>query len=116
MIFWTVATWVLTPILSRMFGYYGFPIVQFILSFAFIAVVAKAKQIMPFSFIKPIYQGIVSAVIMGLVIFLIKSNVQINIFAFISIIFAGGLVYLAFIRFIFKIDIISELKKLFVYE
>jgi len=116
MIFWTVATWILTPILSKMFGYYGFPLVQFILSFAFIAVVAKAKQIMPFSFIKPIYQGIVSALIMGLVIFIIRSNVPINIFSFISIIFAGELVYLASIRFIFKIDIINELKKLFIYE
>lgn len=116
MIFWTVATWILTPIFSKMFGYYGFPIVQFILSFTFIAVILKAKQILPFSFIKPIYQGIISAVIMGLVIILIRFNVNVNLFTFITVILTGGLVYLAFIRFIFKIDIINELKKLFVYE
>lgn len=116
MIFWTVTTWILTPILSKIFGYYGFPIVQFILSFAFIAVVAKAKQIIPFSFIKPIYQGIVSAAIMGLVIFFLKISFPVNIFTFISIIIAGGLVYFASIRIIFKIDIINEFKKLFIYE
>jgi len=116
MIFWTVTTWILTPILSKMFGYYGFPIVQFILSFAFIAVVAKAKQIIPFSFIKPIYQGIISAVIMGSVIFFLKSSFPVNLFTLISIVFAGGLVYLVSIMIIFKIDIINEFKKLFIYE
>ena len=116
MIFWTVTTWILTPILSRMFGYYGFPIVQFVLSFAFIAVVAKAKQIIPFSFIKSIYQGIVSAAIMGSVIFFLKISLPVNLFSLISIVFAGGLVYFASIRIIFKIDIINEFKKLFIYE
>jgi len=116
MIFWTVSTWILTPILSKMFGYFGFPLVQLILSFAFIAVVFKAKQIIPFSFIKSVYQGILSALIMGLVIFSIKFNFQINIFTFITSIVIGGLVYMTSIRFIFKVDIINELKKLFVYD
>lgn len=116
MIFWTVTTWILTPILSKIFGYYGFPIVQFILSFAFIAVVAKAKQIIPFSFIKPVYQGIISAGIMGLVIFFLKINFPVNPFTLISFVFAGGLVYFASIKIIFKIDIINEFKKLFIYE
>lgn len=116
MVFWTMATWILTPLLSKMFGYYGFPIVQFVLSFACIAVIVKAKQIISFSFIKPVYQGIISGLIMGLVIFLIKSNLHADVFTFVSSIGVGCLVYLASLRFIFKIDIISELKKLFIYE
>jgi len=116
MIFWTVATWILTPILSKLFGYYGFPLVQFILSFACFAVITKAKQIIPFSFVKPVYQGVISGVIMGIIILFIKSHIAVNPFTFAALIGFGGLVYLMSITFIFKIDIISEFKKLFIYE
>lgn len=116
MIFWTVMTWILTPIFSKLFGYYGFPYVQLLLALAFIAVVAKAKQLIPFSFIKPTYQGIISGIVMGIVIFVAKSYMPNKPLTLVSLVGIGGLTYLAIVRYFFKIDIINEIKKLFIYD
>lgn len=116
MVFWTVATWILTPIFSKLFGYYGFPLVQLLLSLAFVAVVAKAKQLIPFSFFKPTYKGIISGIIMGLVIFTIKSVLPQQIISLFILGGIGAFTYLILIRYVFKVDIIMEIKKLFIYD
>jgi len=116
MIFWTVTTWLLTPLFSKLFGYYGFPIVQLFLSLTFIAVVAKAKQIIPFSFLRPIYKGLISGVVMGIIIFTAKSYLPNQPLTLISLAGIGAAVYYLLIRYIFKIDIINEVKKLFIYD
>lgn len=116
MIFWTVTTWILTPIFSKLFGYYGFPIVQLLLSLAFVAVVWKAKQLIPFSFFKPTYQGVISGIVMGIVLFAIKSQLPNQLSSLVIVSGVGALVYLALIRYLFKIDIINEIKRLFVYD
>lgn len=48
MFVWTVITWILTPILTHRFGYYGFPITHLTVSLTFMFVVMKAKKFADF--------------------------------------------------------------------
>ncbi len=102
MTFFTVLIWVLTPTLTSIFGPIGFPIAHFIVSLFYIFVIIKAKSIFKFELIKPIFAFLISALIMGLAIFKINSLVL--------MIMSGIIIYYFLIRYIFKINILSQLK------
>ncbi len=106
MFFWTGATWILTPLLTKIFGFLGFPLTQIILSLTFVFVVLKAKKITSFSFLKPIYPSIISSLIMAAVVFLFQNFIVIDIIL-------GILIYLIILNLSFKINIINEIKYLF---
>ena len=99
MTFFTALIWVLTPTLTSMFGPIGFPIAHLIVSVFYLLVIIKAKSIIKFEFIKPIYAFLISALIMGILISFIKSAV--------IMIVSGALIYYFLIRYIFNIKILS---------
>ncbi len=116
MAFWTISTWVFTPIFSSLFGYYGFPLTQIVLACAFIIVVYKAKKIVNFSFIRPIYKSILSALLMAIILLFIKTYLPQTVISVGILVCLGIVVYIFSLRFLFKIDIINEFKNLFNYE
>ncbi len=107
MAFFTALIWVLTPILTSMFGPIGFPIAHLIVSVFYLLVIIKAKSIIKFEFIKPIYAFLISALIMGFLISFINSAV--------IMIVSGALIYYFLIRYIFGIKILSQLKNFYKY-
>lgn len=109
MLFWTVATWILTPVLTSYFGYFGFPLTQIILSFTFLVVLWQAKKIVPFAFIKPVYQSLMAAILMVVVLKIFSLSIVLTIVV-------GAIFYLALLKLCFKIDITHEIKSLFTYE
>jgi O-antigen/teichoic acid export membrane protein len=113
MLGWTIAIWLLTPTLTKLFGLYGFPITQVILSSTFILVVLKARTIIKFDFIKPIYKSIITTLIMAGMIVPLLSVFGYSIIAFASAIAGGAVVYFTFLKLIFKINLFSEIKSLF---
>jgi O-antigen/teichoic acid export membrane protein len=115
MIFWTVSTWILTTLLTRFFGFYGFPITQVVLSATFVLVVYQAKKLISFNFLKPIYQPLITAFLMSLVVFLLVSFTPASLFNLIVIIFLAAIIYFVLLLILFKINLINEVKKLFSY-
>ena len=114
MLFWTLLTWIFTPILTNYFGYFGFPITHLIISFTFPLVILSTKKEIPFSFFKPIKSFIISSFFMfvGLLFFdkfYLLNNIYIN---FLMEIIIGILIYTAIIVLIFKTNPIEELKKI----
>lgn len=105
MAFFTALIWVLTPTLTSMFGPVGFPIAHLIVSVFYLFVIIKAKSIIKFEFIKPIYVFLLSALIMGFLISFINSAV--------IMIVSGALIYYLLIRYIFNIKILSQLKEFY---
>lgn len=116
MIFWTSFTWLLTPIFSLYFDYYGFPITQIILACAFVLVLYQAKKYAKFSFITPIYKPIISTLIMTLILLIVKNVLPQSIFSLGILSALGVIIYYLILRLLFKIDIINEFKNLFHYE
>ena len=116
MLAWTIATWVLTPLLTKTFGLFGFPITLVILSSSFIIVVTKAKTLIQFSFIKSIIKPLSATAVMGIIVFAILNiNLRTDIKLIISIL-SGAFSYFAILIFVYKINLINEVKSLFSYK
>lgn len=116
MTLWTISTWILTPILIKFFGLYGFPLTLVILSSSFIMVVFAAKKIIPFSFLKTIYKFIITGGLMGVVVYIL---LKIPLSPFLSLIIAisGGIIsYILLNLVLFKINLLKESRSLLTYE
>lgn len=105
MAFFTALIWILTPTLTSMFGPIGFPMAHLIVSVFYLFVIIKAKSIIKFEFIKPIYAFLISALIMGFLVSFINSVV--------IMIVSGTFIYYLLIRYIFNIKILSQLKNFY---
>ena len=113
MIFWTVATWLLTPLFTKLFGYYGFPLVQVILSLVFVAVLLKAKSIINFRFIKPVLPSLLATVGMIAIVLIYITIVPPSYLTIITAVLTGLISYLVILKILFKINIFKEIKILF---
>jgi O-antigen/teichoic acid export membrane protein len=116
MLFWTVVMWILTPILTKTFGYFGFPITHLLISLTFPLVVLSMKKEVPFNFFKPIKPFIISSLLTFFALlffekFFISNNLYLD---FLNNIILGFFIYFASFFLIFKIKPIEELKKLFI--
>lgn len=116
MAIWTTMVWVLTIILTPTLGYYGFPITQLILSSTFLLVVWQAKKILHFSFLQSIYKSLITAVLMGFVLIMLKSFMTVSLIHLVAIILIGAFAYFILLLLLFKINLITEVQSLFSYE
>jgi O-antigen/teichoic acid export membrane protein len=124
MVFWTAGTWILTPLLTFMYGKYqhnallGFPVTILLLSLAFAAVVRIAKKEVNFNFTKPIYPYLFSALLMSFVTYVLLQSYlayfpHINKLLAVSYlglsvgVSAGA--YLLLLRLVFRINVIKEM-------
>jgi len=114
MFFWTVVTWILTPLFTQLFGYYGFPYVLLLIASSSVIVSFIAKRFIIFHFFKSIYKSLVATVFMGIVLLIIAQTIP-NIYEdlVISVIF-GVFTYYITLLLLFKINLVKELQSLFV--
>ncbi len=116
MLSWTIATWILTPTLTKMFGLYGFPLAQVVLSLSIVLVVIQAKRLIKFNFFRPIYKPLLASVIMASSILPTIVFFRASIFTVSSAVIIGSLVYFVIMLFIFKANLFLEVKSLFSNE
>ncbi len=113
MLFWTIVTWLLTPLFTRMFGLYGFPVNQLILSLTFVAVIYMAKKFTDFRFIDSVYKPLIAAIIMSIVTLTLVYSLPVSIVSGIITVAASALTYFIILKLLFKIDLIVEVVLLF---
>ncbi len=116
MIIWTALTWILTPLLTFLFGMFGLPYTLLILSSMFILVVFQAKKIIAFRFFKPIAPFIFSGLLMGSALFFLHSLDFTPITYLFTAVISGIIIYYGSLYLIFQINLFSEIKQLFRYE
>ncbi len=107
MIFWTTSTWTLTPILTKFFDLYGFPLTLLFLSLSFIFVIKMVKKIINFSFIKPITPSFFSTFIMFFVVFIFLKLPIPSLSSVILAIVLGIITYGLSLTLIFKINLLK---------
>lgn len=110
MAFWTITTWICTPLFTHLYGMYGFPITQLILSSTFIGVMFVAKKQTPFHFLSSTYRFLLSALGLGSTILLMQQALGISVFSFITSAISGSFIYLLLLFLVFKINVVSEIK------
>ena len=113
MFFWTLVTWVLTPFFTRIFGLYGFPLNQLILSFTFAVVIYVAKKFVDFRFLESIYKPSLATFIMGAVILTAMYILPAGLPFIIITVITSALTYFIMLRYLFKIDLILEIQTVF---
>lgn len=104
MIFWTLSTWILTPILTQIFDIFGFPLTLFFLSLTFIYIIYLTKKIVNFDFFKQIIPSFFSTLMMIIFVILLQ---KINFLPTITLTFSvilGIIIYTISLIFIFKIN------------
>ena len=73
MIFWTVFTWTVTPILIYFIGFNAVSITSAVMSLAVIAVILVAKRYMQFNLSEQTIPPLVASLVMGIVLFLTRT-------------------------------------------
>lgn len=112
MLAWTATTWVLTPVLTGLYGFYGFPITQLILAGSAGIVVWKAHSIISFNLRPQVAPAMLSAGIMGVVVGTIRYYGGESLYSIIIMAGSGAAVYWVSLHYVFNVQVVVELRKL----
>ncbi|HEV2339173.1 MAG TPA: oligosaccharide flippase family protein [Patescibacteria group bacterium] len=109
MIFWTIATWVLTPIAIWRFGFNGFALANAVIAFSVVYVVWLTKKYIPFS-ILPIFPSAFSTGVMGIILFFAAKYFVTNLLTTLLAIVFGAFIYFGILYFLSKDEMIEDVK------
>jgi O-antigen/teichoic acid export membrane protein len=95
MVFWTMLTWILTPLLIWIFGYNGVAAASFLVTLTIGVTIYLVKQYISFNFWASIIKPIIATVVMGSIVFIITRLFVTNFLTLGLCIMSGGVVYIA---------------------
>lgn len=78
MVFWTIATWLLTPVFIIIFGFNGVSLASMLITLSVVLVVHITKKYIDFNIVRTIKNQIISASFMGLLIYFLSPLIVIN--------------------------------------
>jgi O-antigen/teichoic acid export membrane protein len=110
MIFWTVATWVLTPILIVIYGFNGVSIASAFISLSVVAVVIITKRYINFSILFTTAVPIISSIIMGIIVYFLSGIFVKGLISMLIMCMLGALLYFASSFIIAREQIVSDIK------
>jgi len=110
MIFWTIATWILTPFAISLFGFNGVAMASALIAFSLFIVVYIVKRYIDFSLINSIKGPFISTIIMGIFTYFLSILMIENFLTLTIAILLSGILYLASMLILAKQDLISDIK------
>jgi len=109
MVFWTITTWVLTPLGIFLYGFNGVAIASAIISLSVVYVVWLTNKYVPVSVIKPVGSPLVATMIMGIVLLIARSVLPVSWYGVICLIILGVATYFAAIFVIAREDVLADI-------
>lgn len=110
MVFWTAATWALTPVFIILFGFNGVALASMIITFSVIFVVYITKKYIDFDIFKTIKNQIISTSFMGLIIYFLSPLIVKNFPMLLTMIVIGSIIYLGSMFLLAKAQILEDIK------
>ena len=110
MIFWTIATWILTPIFISFFGFNGVAIASALIACSLVLVVYLVKKYISFDLLKATLFPLISACIMALVVYFLSPIFVKGLVSLFSIVFLGAVIYFLCILLIARKEVFSDAK------
>ncbi len=107
MIFWTISTWALTPILIMLMGYNGVAVASFIISLSVVIVVYISKKYIKFN-VSSVFYPFSASLVMSIFIYFLMRVLPINIVTIFSGIALGAILYFVLIFLMAKRMVISD--------
>lgn len=109
MIFWTIATWILTPLAVFNFGFNGVALASAIISSSMFFVVYLVKKYINFSLLAVIGYPLISSCIMGIVVYFLSNLIVKDFFSVFIVILSGAILYFGLMFILAKKLILSDL-------
>ena len=93
MVFWTVLEWLLTPLLTYYYGYFGVALASSLIAFSSLIPIYIVKKMVKLALFSNIWPPMLAAIIMSLITYFLSFNFAYNLFSLILIIILGGIIY-----------------------
>lgn len=110
MIFWTVATWVLTPIGIYLYGYNGVALASAVISLSVVFVIYVVKKYIDLNVIRSISYPFLGSVVMGVSVYILSPFIIKNIPSLIFTIFVGSIIYFVSMFVMARQEVVSDIK------
>ena len=110
MVFWTITTWVLTPLAMYVYGFNGVGIASAIISCSVIGVVYLVKRYVAFNLTRALVAPAVASLLMGIVLYTVSRLVVSNLFMVFVMIGMGMVVYFCAMFALGRKQIIADAK------
>ncbi len=93
MVFWTLSTWIITPILIVWLGFNGVSIASAIISFSLVFVIYLTRKYIEFNVFKAIINPVLGSIVMGVFIYLISPFLAVRLSGLLLVIVCGAILY-----------------------
>lgn len=110
MIFWTIITWILTPVAIYFYGFNGVSIAASIIAISSIAVLYIAKKYVDFHFVRAIGIPLFGSFVMGVVLHALLQMFSVSFITVIGLIIIGTIAYLSVVFLFSKDEVIADIK------
>ena len=112
MLFWTAATWVITPIMIMVYGYNGVSMASALIGVSSIAVIYITKKYINFSVINFLAVPFIASLLMGAVIYFLSTVLPHTMVSIIELIVTGTVLYFASILLMAKKEVFADLRQI----
>lgn len=109
MIFWTVATWVLTPLAILKLGFNGVAVVSAVISLSVIFVVFIVKKYIKFNLLEIVIFPFIGSALMGVILYLTTPLFPNNLLGLILIVILGVVIYFLTMFLVARSKIIEDI-------
>jgi len=110
MVFWTVATWVLTPIFIVFYGFNGVAIASALIACSVVVVVWLTKRYVKFNVLRATGYPFVSAVLMGIMVYFLSGILIRGLISLCFMILLGAMLYFLCVFILARKEVISDVK------
>ena len=110
MVFWTIATWVITPIFIAMYGFNGVAYASALIALSVVIVIYLVRRYVKFDVIKVTIYPLISSIVMGLIIYFLSPVFVKSILSLILMILFGAVVYFSCVFILAKQEILENIQ------
>lgn len=110
MVFWTLATWILTPILIKIYGFNGVSFASALISLSVVIVIYLVRRYVKFDVLKATVYPLIGSVIMALFIYFLSPKFVTNILSLLLMILFGAVVYFFCVFVLAKKEILENIQ------
>lgn len=108
MIFWTVATWVLTPLAIMMMGFTGVSVASAIISSSVVLVVFITNKFIPIRIFGLLVRPLFATIVMGIVLWSVGPYLIVSIPTFLFMVVLGAVVYAGVMLLLAKKQLLAD--------
>jgi len=114
MIFWTITTWIFTPLAIVFFGFNGVAIVSAFVSFSVIGVVYLVKKYISFGLFQVLFVPTIATAVMGFVIYFLSKFLITNLLMIFVMMSIGIVIYFAMMFLLGRKQMIADTKAILI--